>query len=45
MTFVADFSTDGADARSLNELAGVAVVPMLVGKLTLSLSESTELGI
>ena len=45
MPLVADFGTDGADPRALDQLTGVAVVPVLIGKLTLCLSEGTQLSI
>ena len=45
MPLVADFGTDGADPRALDQLTGVAVVPVLIGKLTLCLSEGAQLSI
>ena len=42
---VADFGTDGADARAVDQPAGVAVVPVLVGKLTLSQRKCAQLAV
>ena len=38
-----DFGTDGADARAVYQPTGVAVIPVLVSKLSLGHSEGTEL--
>ena len=40
---VADFGTDGADSGAIDKTAGVTVIPVLVGKLTLSQRKRAEL--
>ena len=40
---MADFGTDGADPRAVDETTGVTVVPVLVGKLSLSQRKCAEL--
>ena len=40
---MADLGADGADSRVVDEGAGVAVVPVLVGKLTVSDLERARL--
>jgi hypothetical protein len=40
-----DLGTDGADPRALDQFTGVAVVPVLVGKLVLCLGEGAQLSI
>lgn len=39
---MAHLSTNGADSLSLDKLTRMTTVPMLVGKLTMSLSKRTQ---
>ena len=43
MTFVTHFGTDGTNPLTLDQLAGVTTVPMLVGELPVGDREGTQL--